>query len=88
MRKWVVEDRTALAEAVKVAADSLALKLDRDNATTAETLKAHIDTLTKHIEANTELTREAATKADDAYKEANNVNQKIESLGEHLKGKS
>ena len=52
-----------------------------DRQRVADSVQAHNESIVAGLTENTTLTRLAAQKADDAFKEANSVNLKIASMG-------
>jgi hypothetical protein len=74
-RRWDLEDRERTAKA-------LVAQVDTVSKTLATKTAASHDALATKIDENTELTATAISKASDAYKEANDVNQKLARLTE------
>jgi len=96
LAQQVITTSAALATKVHDTSEKLAEKVIDTSLTLAKTVndtsivlaEKVVETtaaITRAIEANTELTREAKTAANDAYKEANNVNLKIAEIGLQVK---
>ena len=83
-RAWEIEDRKVLAIHVAATSDALAEKVQ----TTSDALALKVSETTNSLQAaiadNTVKTEGAAAAAHEAYKEANHVNLKIQTLGLRL----
>jgi len=87
-RRWDMEDRAALAKKVVETSTALADKVIKTSIKLAKSVKSTGDDLTKHVSQTAkDLTVRvdgATDAAHEAYKEANNVNMKIENLNKRL----
>ncbi len=76
-RQWAMADRSSVAQ-------QLAAKVESTAAEVADAADVRSMQLQHAIAANTELTGTVGEKADAAFKEANDVNRKIEHIQRRL----
>lgn len=82
--RWEVEDRAALATKVVQTSDALAAKVLQTSDALASTVVQTTAGIQAAIADNTIKTEQATTAAHEAFKEANNVNNKISDLNNRL----
>ena len=79
-RKWDKEDRELARKEAALRAQMQRTEMIYTAAELAKLTKKNRDIMIAEIERNTELTQETNVKAEAAFREANNFNQKIENL--------
>ncbi len=91
-REWAMADRHQVASHLAATVDAKAVQVATELAATVDAKAMAVASLSEHrsqqiqaaLAENTALTGMVGDKADAAYNEANQVNEKIKSLGEHL----
>lgn len=87
-RRWDLDDREAARREAKHHAEAQRVETVQTAIELAKVSQANRDQLLRHLEHNTQITREAKESAEAAFAVANNFNEKMETLRRQLASKS